>query len=101
MHRKQSQLCFFNINKLCVATDALRHDSKDFLVSTFYSCGQGSEVSAHATAQYVNTSKVIHPGQFKLTAESERLAARREVDRLSSLKFLQSVSAQVDESDKF
>ena len=97
MYRKQSQLCFFNINKLCVATDASRHDSKDFLVTTFYSCGQGSEVSAHATAQYVNTSKVIHPGQFELTAESERLAARREVERLSSLKFLQAISSQIEQ----
>ena len=97
MYRKQSQLCFFNISKLCVATDASRHDSKDFLVTTFYSCGQGSEVSAHATAHYVNTSKVIHPGQFELTAESERLAARREVERLSSLKFLQAISSQIEQ----
>ena len=51
-------------------------------------------LGAYATSQRIRTSKLLFPGE-QLTEEAERLAARREIDRLSALKFLQALSAQL------
>ena len=95
LYRQRSQLSFYMVNKLCMVTDAATHNCMDFLVSAFYTCGQGTEASAYATAQFVNKAKHLYPNQMDLTAEAEVLAARRQVDRLAALKFLQAVHAQV------
>lgn len=100
LYRKRSQLSFYNVNKLCMATDAATHNCQDFLVSTFYSKGQDYEISAYATAQYVTRTKHLHPFEMNLTEEAEVLAAQRQAERLSALKFLTALSAQIHHISK-
>ena len=100
LYRKRSQLSFYNVNKLCMATDAATHNCQDFLVSTFYSKGQDYEVSAYATAQYVTRTKHLHPFEMNLTEEAETLAAQRQTERLSALKFMMALSAQIHHISK-
>ena len=52
-------------------------------------------MGAYATSQHIRTSTLLLPGEQNLTEEAERLAARREIDRLSASKFLQAQSAQL------
>lgn len=98
MYRRQSRLAFLGINKICVCTDASSHSNHDFAVSVAYhsSISSTSEVAAYCTAQHVNTAKILFPGQLELTEEVERLAARRQIARLSAMKFLQALSAQIE-----
>lgn len=95
MYRQQSRLAFFGVNKISVCTDASNHSNHDYLVTVVYHCSQGAEVAAYCTAQHVNTAKILFPGQMDLTEEVERLAARRQIDRLAALKFMQALSAQI------
>ena len=75
-----------------MVSDSSHHSTKDWLVSLFYN--SSANCFAHATAQFVNSAKNLRPGQFELLPEVERLAARREVERVATLKFLQAVSSQ-------
>lgn len=95
MYRKQSRLAFLGTNKLCICTDGSNHSNHDFLVSVAYHASCDAEAAAYCTAQHINTAKVLFPGQMLLTEEVEVLAARREVSRLASLKFVQALSAQI------
>ena len=52
-------------------------------------------VAAHMCSVHVRSKKVLRPHEMELTPEAERLAARREIERLSSLKFLKALSAQL------
>ena len=96
MYRQQSRLAFLGVNKICICTDASSHSNHDFAVSVAYHCSSTSEVSAYCTAQHVNTAKILFPGQLELTEEVERLAARRQIARLSAMKFMQALSAQIE-----
>ena len=93
MYREQASLTFLRVNRLSVASDASRHDCRDFQVATAYD--PENRVGAYLTSMYVCGSKVVHPGEFDLSPELERLAARREIERLKSLKFLQALSCQL------
>ena len=95
IYQQQSRLSFLNVNKMCLCTDGSTHSCKDFLVTVAYHCSEGSEAGAYCTAQHINSAKILFPGQMELTEEIERLAARRQVDRLAALKFMQALSAQV------
>lgn len=95
MYRQQSRLSFFNVIKICLCTDGITHNCQDFLVTTAYHCSEATETSAYCTSQHINSAKVLYPGQMPLTEEVERLAARRQIDRLAAMKFLQALSAQL------
>ena len=92
MYKQESSLSFLNVRKLTMVTDSSHHSTKDWLVSLFYN--SSANCFAHATAQFVNSAKILRPGQYDLMPEVERLAARREIERLSTLKFFQAVSSQ-------
>ena len=96
MYRQQSRLAFLGINKICICTDASSHSNHDYTVSVAYHSSSTSEVAAYCTAQHVNTAKILFPGQLELTEEVERLAARRQIARLSAMKFMQALSAQIE-----
>ena len=92
LYKQDSSLSFLGVRKLSMVSDSSHHSTKDWLVSLFYN--SSANVFAHATAQFVNSAKNLRPGQFELLPQVERLAARREVERLATLKFLQAVSNQ-------
>ncbi|CAL1136356.1 unnamed protein product [Cladocopium goreaui] len=92
-HRPSSRLSFFNVKNFAIVTDASTHSNKDYLMSLAYDPVNG--VGAHMCSVHVRSTKVLHPQEMELTPEAERLAARREIERLSSLKFLQGLSAQI------
>ena len=93
MYRQSSRLSFFNVKNFAIVTDASTHSNKDYLMSLAYDPVNG--VGAHMCSVHVRSTKVLHPQEMELTPEAERLAARREIERLSSLKFLQGLSAQI------
>lgn len=84
-----SKLSFSGASRISVVTDASAHSCRDYLVACFFETRLG--MGAHGTSQYIRTSKMLFPGEQNLTEEAERLAARREIDRLSALKFLQAL----------
>ena len=92
LYKQDSSLSFLGVRKLSMVSDSSHHSTKDWLVSLFYN--GSANCFAHATAQFVNSAKNLRPGQFELLPEVERLAARREVERVATLKFLQAVSSQ-------
>lgn len=91
--KTQSQLAMMGSQHLSLVTDGSTHSSRNFLVTLFYSRRNG--VAAFGTSQAIGGSKTLYPHEMNLTMESERLAARREVERLSALKFTQALQAQV------
>ena len=91
--KTQSQLAMMGAQHLSLVTDGSTHSSRNFLVTLFYSGQNG--VAAFGTSQAIGGSKILYPHEMNLTMESERLAARREVERLSALKFMQALQAQV------
>ena len=93
MYHEEARLCFLGSKQLCMVTDASHHSSKDWLISLAYD--PLSMNGAYMTAQFVRSAKVIRIGEFELTAEAERVAARRDQERLSTLRFLQGVSSQL------
>ena len=93
MYRKSSRLSTLNVRNFAIVTDASTRSNKDYLMSLAYDPENG--VGAHMCSVYVRSTKVLHPGEMELTLEAERLAARREIELLSSLKFLQALSAQI------
>ncbi|CAL1171535.1 unnamed protein product [Cladocopium goreaui] len=93
MYRQSSRLSFLNVKNFAIVTDASTHSNKDYLMSLAYDPVNG--VGAHMCSVHVRSTKVLHPQEMELTPEAERLAARREIERLSSLKFLQGLSAQI------
>ena len=93
MYRKASRMTFLGLNRLAICTDASTHNNRDYLMSVAYD--PGNDVAAHMCSVYVRATKCLFPGEMQLTAEAERLAARRETERLSSLKFLQALSCQL------
>ena len=78
MYKQESSLSFLGVRKLSMVTDSSHHSTKDWLVSLFYN--SSANCFGHATAQFVNSAKVLRPGQYELLPEVERLAARREVE---------------------
>ena len=93
MYKEEARLSFLGSKQLCVVTDASHHSSKDWLISLAYD--PLSMNGAYMTAQFVSSSKVIRIGEFDLTPEAERVAARRDQERLSTLRFLQGISSQI------
>jgi len=93
MYRNLSKLSFVGASRISVVTDASTHSCRDYLVTCFFETRLG--MGAYGTSQHIRTSKMLFPGEQNLTEEAERLAARREIDRLSALKFLQALSAQL------
>ena len=94
MYQEESRLSLLGATQICVVTDASHHSSQDWLISLVYD--PFSTNGAFATAQYVSSSKVVRIGEFELTDEAERVAARRDHERLSSLRFLQGLSSQCE-----
>ena len=84
LYRKLSKLSFVGASRISVVTDASTHSCRDYLVSCFFESRLG--LGAYAASQHIRTSKLLFPGEQNLTEEAERLAARREIDRLSALK---------------
>ena len=76
MYHEEARLCFLGSKQLCMVTDASHHSSKDWLISLAYD--PLSMNGAYMTAQFVRSAKVIRIGEFELTAEAERVAARRD-----------------------
>ena len=93
MYRNLSKLSSIGASRISVVTDASTHSCRDYLVTCFFETRLG--MGAYGTSQYIRTSKMLFPGEQNLTEEAERLAARREIDRLSALKLLQALSAQL------
>ena len=93
MYRNLSKLSFVGASRISVVTDASTHSCRDYLVTCFFETRLG--MGAYGTSQHIRTSKMLFPGEQNVTEEAERLAARREIDRLSALKFLQALSAQL------
>lgn len=93
MYRDQSRLTFFGVNRLAIASDASRHACRDFQVAVAYD--PLTKAGCHFTAMYVPSAKIIFPGEFDMPMEIERLAARRETERLKTLRFMQALSAQL------
>ena len=91
--KTQSQLAIMGARHLSLVTDGSTHSSRNFLVTLFYSCQNG--VATFGTSQAIGGSKVLYPNEMNLTMEAERLAARREMERLSALKFMQALQAQL------
>lgn len=94
MYRRASRMTFLGVNRLAICTDASTHNNKDYLMSLAYD--PSNDVAVHMCSVHVRSAKCLYPGEMELTAEAERLAARRETERLSSLKFLQAVSCQLE-----
>ena len=101
LYKSRAELAFRFLNHFCVVTDSSCHGCKDTLVSLFYS--PVLNICAFATCQFMKPGKVIHPFDMDLEEDIEYLAARREVTRLHSYRFMQAISNQVSQmsSGKF
>ena len=93
MYRQSSRLTFMNVKNIAIVADASTHSNKDYLMDLAYDPENG--VAAHMCSVHVRSKKVLRPHEMELTPEAELLAARREIERLSSLKFLKALSAQL------
>lgn len=93
IYKSRATLGFKHFWHLNLVTDSSCHGTKDTLISTFYS--YESKNSAFAICQSMKTSKHLFPGELELESQVETLAARRELERLKSYRFLQALSHQL------
>ena len=93
MYKSRCTVAFQHLWHLNLVTDSSCHGTKDTLISTFYS--YESKNSVFAMCQVMKSAKHLFPGELELESQVETLAARRELERLKSYRFLQAVSHQL------
>lgn len=95
MYLNRSQVAMCNCCDFQIVTDGSVHSTQDLLISVAYV--HESNVAVNLPGQCLWPAKICTPGDFQdADEELQRTLARREQQRLSSFKFLQAISHQLE-----